>query len=575
MQEVVKKEIIKWLDAVVIYPFADSKWVSLVQCVPNKGGIIIVLNAKGELVPARPVTGWRICMDYRKLNSWTDKVHFPIPFIDQMLDRLSERGWYWFLDGYSDMVEDSMEVFMDDFSVTGDTFEECLTHLGQVLQRCAKMNLYLKLGEMSFHGERSAQRNYTVIEQELLAVVYAFEKFRAYLLGTKVIVHTDHAALRYLMAKKDAKIRLIRLEGREDAKREVNIDDSFPDEQGFAISLKPTPWYADFVNYIVSGLMPDELTFYQQKRFMFDVKKYFWDEPYLFRECVDHVTMRCVPEEEAVEILHACHASPVGGHLSGIRSAAKILQSGYYWLSLYKDAHEFTKKCSQYYVSKWVEAIALPNNEGKNVVQFLKRYIFTRFGTPREIIRDRVSHFCNRWFSMALSKYGVKHKIATPYHPQTSGQVEVSNREVRSILANTLEHKALWALKALNLDWSKTSRERVEQFNELDEFRLRSYESSAIYKEKITKWHDARILKRDFKVGDWVLLYNSRLRLFPRKLKCKWSGLFRVMRVFTNGGIEVEDHEGLPFKVNNQRLKLYFGDCQEISLVEVVYLKDA
>ena len=101
MQEVVKKEIIKWLDTGVIYPIADSKWVSPVQCVPKKGGITVVPNAKGELVPTRPVNGWRVCMDYRKLNSWTEKDHFPMPFMDQMLDRLSERLWYCFLDGYS------------------------------------------------------------------------------------------------------------------------------------------------------------------------------------------------------------------------------------------------------------------------------------------------------------------------------------------------------------------------------------------------------------------------------------------------------------------------------------------
>ncbi|XP_049360970.1 uncharacterized protein LOC125825701 [Solanum verrucosum] len=137
-----------------------------------------------------------------------------------------------------------------------------------------------------------------------------------------------------------------------------------------------------------------------------------------------------------------------------------------------------------------------------------------------------------------------------------------------------LEYKALWALKALNLVWSKTSRERVEQLNELDEFRLRSYESSAIYKEKMKKWHDAQILKRDFKVGDWVLRYNSRLRLFPVKLKSKWSGPFRVTRVFINGAIKVEDQEGPPFTVNGQRLKLYPGDCQDISFVKVVKVRE-
>lgn len=98
IQEVVKNEIIKWLDARVIYPIADSKWVCPVHA-SQKGGIIVVTNAKRELVPIRPVTGWRVCMDYRKLNSWTEKGHFQMPFMDQMLDKLSERGWYCFLDG--------------------------------------------------------------------------------------------------------------------------------------------------------------------------------------------------------------------------------------------------------------------------------------------------------------------------------------------------------------------------------------------------------------------------------------------------------------------------------------------
>lgn len=101
MQEDMKKEIIKWLDAGLIYRIGDSTWVCPVQCVPKKGGMIVIHNEKNELVPMRLVTGWRVCMDYQKLNAWNKKDHFLMPFIDQMLDRLAGKGWYCFLDGYS------------------------------------------------------------------------------------------------------------------------------------------------------------------------------------------------------------------------------------------------------------------------------------------------------------------------------------------------------------------------------------------------------------------------------------------------------------------------------------------
>ena len=101
MKEVVKKEVIKWLDAGIIYPISDSSWVSPVQYVPKKGGVTVVANDNNELIPTRTVTGWRVCMDYRKLNKATRKDHFPLPFIDQMLDRLMGKEYYCFLDGYS------------------------------------------------------------------------------------------------------------------------------------------------------------------------------------------------------------------------------------------------------------------------------------------------------------------------------------------------------------------------------------------------------------------------------------------------------------------------------------------
>ena len=178
-----------------------------------------------------------------------------------------------------------------------------------------------------------------------------------------------------------------------------------------------------------------------------------------------------------LSVFDACLSSPVGGHHSDIRTAHKIVKCDYYWPTIHQDAHEFAKACDRsqrdggisrrqelplnpiyviesfdvwdidfigplvssremkyilvevYYVSKWVEAITLANNEGKSVTTFLKKNIFSRFSTPRAIISDGGSHFCKKLFKGLLDKYGVRHNVATPYHPKTSGKVEVSNRE--------------------------------------------------------------------------------------------------------------------------------------------------
>lgn len=236
------------------------------------------------------------------------------------------------------------------------------------------------------------------------------------------------------------------------------------------------------------------------------------------------------------------------------------------------------------YVSKWVEAIALPTNDAKVVVNFVKKHIFTRFGTPRVMISDGGTYFCNKLLDNILAKYGVKHKVATAYHPQTSGQVEVSNREIKQILEKTvsasrkdwvakldyalwayqtaytipiraslyklvygkachlpveLEHKAYWAIKKLNFDAELTSEKRLMQLNEFDEFRLHAYENAKLYKEKTKRWHDKNIYNREFEPGQLVLLFNSRLRLFPGKLKSRWSGPFEVVRVTPHGAIEL------------------------------------
>ena len=557
MKEVVRKEVLKWLDTGVIYPISDSAWVSPVQVVPKKGGTTVIRTENNILLPSRTVTWWRICIDYRKLNKATRKDHFPLPFLDQMLDRLAGHEYYCFLDGYSsynqiaiapedqekttftcpygtfafrrmpfglcnapgtfqrcmmaifsDMVERTIEIFMDDFSIMGNSFDNCLENLRTVLARCEETNLVLnwekchfmvqegivlghristrgievdrakieaieklpppssvkgilsflghagfyrrfikdfsqiakplsnllvqgipfefdsqclhafsvlkdklvsapivvapdwsfpfelmcdtsdfaigavlgqkqeKIFQVIYYASRTlndAQLNYATTEKELLAIVFAFDKFRPYLIGNKVVVHTNHSAIKYLMTKKDAKPRLIQwvlllqefdveikdkkgtenlvadhLSQLEGARDDVPVNDEFPDEKLLAIEDKrAVPWFVDYVNYLVAKVVPPEFNYQQKKRFFAHLKHYYWEEPILYKHYADQVIRRCVPEDEIHSILNHCHTLPCGGHFGGQRTAAKVLQSGFYWPSLFKDAHQFVSTCDK------------------------------------------------------------------------------------------------------------------------------------------------------------------------------------------------------------------------------------
>ncbi|GJT43394.1 reverse transcriptase domain-containing protein [Tanacetum coccineum] len=718
---------------------------------------------------------------------------------------------------FHDMIEKTMEVFMDDFSVFGDSFSTCLTHLEKMLKRCEDTNLSLNwekshfmvkegivlghkisksglevdrakveviaklphptsvkgvrsfLGHAGFYrrfiqdfskiarpmthllekdtpfffseecidsfntlkrrlteapiliapdwdlpfelmcdasdfaigavlGQRKnkhfqpihyasktmneAQTHYTTTEKELLAVVYAFEKFWSYLVMSKSIVYTDHSAIKYLFAKKDAKARLMRwilllqefdieirdkkgaenlaadhlsrLENpHQDKLENKEINEAFPLETLGSVALQDqsTPWFADFANYHAGKFVIKGMTSQQKNKFFKDVKHYFWDDPFLFKICADQVIRRCVSGQEALDILKACHSGPTGGHYGANYTARKVFDSGFYWPTIYKDAHDFVTRCdicqrqgkitqrdempqnsiqvceifdiwgidfmgpfpssrgNKYilvavdYLSKWVEAKALPTNDARVVCKFLKT-LFSRFGAPRAIISDRGTHFCNDQFTKVMLKYGVTHRLSTAYHPQTSGQVEVSNRGLKRILERTvgenraswsdklddalwafrtayktpigctpyklvygkachlpieLEHKAYWALKHTNFDVQTAGDHRKVQLNELNELRDQAYENSLIYKEKTKRIHDAKIKNRVFNVGDRVLLFNSRLKIFSGKLKSRWSGPFTIVQVFPYGTVELSQNSGPNFKVNGHRIKHYFG----------------
>jgi hypothetical protein len=195
-----------------------------------------------------------------------------------------------------------------------------------------------------------------------------------------------------------------------------------------------------------------------------------------------------------------------------------------------------------------------------------------------------------------LAKYDINHRIASPYHPHTSGQVELSNREMKLILQKTinrsrknwskklddvllayrtayknpmgmspykmvygkachlpleLEHKAYWAIKELNYDFKLAGEKRLFDISSLDEWRTQAYENAKLFKEKVKRWHDRRIQKREFKVGKQVLLYNSRLRFFAGKLLSKWEGPYVIEEVYLSGAIKTKNSEGTNPRVVN------------------------
>ncbi|GER28809.1 transposon Ty3-G gag-pol polyprotein [Striga asiatica] len=723
MMEVVKKEVLKLYSEGLIYPVADSEWVSPIHVVLKKGGITVIENETKEMVPTRITIGCRMCIDYRRLNAVTKKDHFLLPFIDQIIDRLSGHQFYCFLDGVSGYYQvaiapedqpkttftcpfatfafrrmpfglfnapgtfqgacspfssiclriayshfmvtsgvvlghvvsnrgievdkaniDVIEKLPPPVNVKGvrsflghvDAFDKLKNKLvtapvviapdwslpfeimcdasnlavGAVLgQRVDKLLRVIYYASLTLNG---AQLNYTTTEKELLAVIFSLEKFRCYILGSKVIVHSDHAALRYLLKIRDKKgcenvvadhrSRIVPTDHSLTLHEHVDIKDSFPYEH--VSEVVSVPWYADIVGK-------------------------------------DEILRRCVPEDEQPDVLAFCHELQCGGHFRGRKTALKVLQSGLFWPTLFKDAYISCKSCDRCqrignigprnemplvnngqvdifyvwgidfmgpfpksfgfeyillavdYVSKWVEAIPTRTCDAKVVIKFLQT-----------IVSDGGKHFCNRIFEKLMKKYDISHKVATPYHPQTSGQAETSNKQIKTILENTvnssrkdwssrlddalwaqrttykgvlgmspfrlvygkachhpveIEHKAVWAIKRMNLDLDAAGRERMWQLSELEELRNEAYENSKIYKDKVKKLHDSTIVRKNLIPGMKVLLFNSRLRLFSGKLMSRWSGPYVVDEVLTLGAVRLRSPaNGDLFVVKGQRVKSYF-----------------
>nr|GEX98629.1 reverse transcriptase domain-containing protein [Tanacetum cinerariifolium] len=387
-----------------------------------------------------------------------------------------------------------------------------------------------------------AQIHYTTTEKEMIAVVYAFEKFRPYLVLSKSIVYTDHSALKYLLNKQDAKPRFLqrvlllqefditildkkgtenlaadhlsRLENpHKDVLENKDINENFSLETLESLSSNSTPWFSDIANFHVGNFIKKGLTSQQKKKFFKDRQGKISQRDEMLQNTVD-------------------------------------------------------------YLSKWVEAKALPTNDARVVVKFLKS-LFSRFNTPRAIISDRGTHLCNDQFTRVMIKYGVTHRLATAYHPQRSDDALWAFRTAYKTLIGCtyyklvygkschlpieLEHRAYWALTHVNFDLKTAGDHRKLQLTELSELRDQALKNSVIYKERKKKLHDSKIKNRIFNVGDQVLLFNSHLNIFSRKLKTRWFGPFTITRVFPYGTIELSQPDGPNFKVNGHHVKHYFG----------------
>nr|GEV09327.1 reverse transcriptase domain-containing protein [Tanacetum cinerariifolium] len=522
IHDVIKKEVLKLLDAGLIYPISDSPWVSPVHCVSKRGGFTVVENEENELILTRLVMGWRVCIDYHKLNEATRKDHFPLSFMYQMLENLAGNEYYCFLDGFSgyfqisidqkdqekatftcpygtftyhcmpfglcnapgtfqrcmmaifhDMIEKMMEVFMDDFSVFGNSFKICLSHLEKMLKR---VNVIAKLphpttvkGIRSFLGHVGFYRRFIQDFSKIARpMTRLLEKDTPFFFSKKNVVPTKEQILQGCEALFLRRPLFVQ-----------NLCGSSHPKERFRNEMKCLKIPSKFVKFLK----------------IFDV----W----------------------GIDLM---------GSFPSSRGNKYIL-------------------VAVDYLSKRVEAKALPTNDARVVCKFLKS-LFARFGTPRAIISDRSMHFCNDQFAKVMLNYGVTHRLATVYHPQTSGQVEVSNHGLKRILEKTVgENRASWSNKLDDALWA---------------FRT-AYKTPIGCTPYKLVYRKACHLPIELEHKAYWSLKHANFDLQTAgdhcKLKTRWSGPFTITHVFPYGTVELSQTDRLNFKVNGHKLKHYFGEA--------------